>query len=79
MSTDRYNAAYAAACDAPYARTMQPTLRNPTPKHTAAQTASERACVGMQIRLDMSEYSDMHTVSRLIGSPPGYIGYGEVG
>ena len=31
------------------------------------------------IRLDMSEYSEKHTVSRLIGSPPGYIGYGESG
>jgi len=31
------------------------------------------------IRLDMSEYSQEHTVARLIGSPPGYIGYGEGG
>lgn len=31
------------------------------------------------IRLDMSEYSQKHTVSRLIGSPPGYVGYGEGG
>ncbi len=31
------------------------------------------------IRLDMSEYTEAHTVSRLIGSPPGYIGYDEEG
>ena len=29
------------------------------------------------IRLDMSEYMERHSVSRLIGSPPGYVGYGE--
>ena len=29
------------------------------------------------IRLDMSEYQEEHTISKLIGSPPGYIGYGE--
>jgi len=31
------------------------------------------------IRLDMSEYMERHTVSRLIGSPPGYVGYDEGG
>ncbi len=31
------------------------------------------------IRLDMSEYQEKHTVSRLIGSPPGYVGYDEGG
>src|SRR5690606_13435885 len=31
------------------------------------------------IRLDMSEYMEKHTVSRLIGSPPGYIGHEEGG
>ncbi|MER3477552.1 MAG: ATP-dependent Clp protease ATP-binding subunit ClpC, partial [Leptolyngbya sp. ERB_1_2] len=31
------------------------------------------------IRLDMSEYMESHTVSKLIGSPPGYIGYDEGG
>ena len=31
------------------------------------------------IRVDMSEYMEKHTVSRLIGSPPGYVGYGEGG
>jgi ATP-dependent Clp protease ATP-binding subunit ClpB len=31
------------------------------------------------IRIDMSEYQEKHTVSRLIGAPPGYIGYDESG
>ncbi|GAL16079.1 ClpB protein [Vibrio astriarenae] len=29
--------------------------------------------------LNMSEYQEKHTVSRLIGSPPGYVGFGEGG
>ena len=33
----------------------------------------------MVIRIDMSEYMEKHTVSRLIGSPPGYVGYDEGG
>ena len=48
--------------------------------HVAKQLAkylfdSEEA----MIRIDMSEYSEKHNVSRLIGSPPGYVGYGEGG
>ena len=31
------------------------------------------------IRLDMSEYMEQHSVSKLIGSPPGYVGYDEAG
>ena len=31
------------------------------------------------IRLDMSEYMEKHSVSKLIGSPPGYVGYDEAG
>ncbi|MGH2669360.1 MAG: AAA family ATPase, partial [bacterium] len=31
------------------------------------------------VRLDMSEYQERHTVSRMIGSPPGYVGYDEGG
>jgi ATP-dependent Clp protease ATP-binding subunit ClpB len=33
----------------------------------------------MMTRLDMSEYQEKHTVSRLVGAPPGYIGYDEGG
>ena len=31
------------------------------------------------IRLDMSEFQERHTVSRLVGAPPGYVGYEEAG
>src|SRR5207253_4177570 len=31
------------------------------------------------IRLDMSEFQERHTVSRMIGAPPGYVGYDEGG
>lgn len=34
---------------------------------------------GAMIRLDMSEYMEKHSVSRLIGAPPGYVGYDEGG
>ena len=33
----------------------------------------------MLIQLDMSQYMEQHTVSRLFGSPPGYVGYEEGG
>ena len=33
----------------------------------------------MMTRIDMSEYQEKHTVSRLIGAPPGYVGYDEGG
>ena len=31
------------------------------------------------LRFDMSEFGERHTVSRLVGAPPGYVGYGEAG
>ncbi|MBI5567752.1 MAG: AAA family ATPase, partial [Chloroflexi bacterium] len=34
---------------------------------------------GAMVRIDMSEYQEKHTVSRLIGAPPGYVGYDEGG
>ena len=37
-------------------------------------------CMGVElIRFDMSEYMERHTVSRLIGAPPGYVGYDQGG
>lgn len=33
----------------------------------------------LMVRIDMSEYQERHTVSRLIGAPPGYVGYEESG
>ena len=40
-----------------------------------AMFGSEKAL----IRIDMSEYMEKHTVSRMIGSPPGYVGYDDAG
>lgn len=38
------------------------------------------SCLGMKlVRFDMSEYMESHTVSRLIGAPPGYVGYDQGG
>src|SRR5437764_8638211 len=34
---------------------------------------------GSLIRIDMSEYQEKHTVSRLVGAPPGYVGYDQGG
>ena len=34
---------------------------------------------GAVVRIDMSEYTERHTVSRLVGAPPGYVGYEEGG
>ncbi|MGX5657775.1 ATP-dependent Clp protease ATP-binding subunit [Geodermatophilus nigrescens] len=34
---------------------------------------------GRMVRLDMSEFQERHTVSRLVGSPPGYVGYEDAG
>ncbi|HXW43273.1 MAG TPA: ATP-dependent Clp protease ATP-binding subunit, partial [Streptosporangiaceae bacterium] len=42
---------------------------------TEALFGSESAMV----RLDMSEFSERHTVSRMVGAPPGYVGYEEAG
>jgi ATP-dependent Clp protease ATP-binding subunit ClpC len=44
-----------------------------------ALAASVFGSESAMIRLDMSEYMEAHTVAKLIGSPPGYVGYGEGG
>ena len=49
---------------------------------TALAKALARALFGSEsamIRLDMSDYMEKHSISRLVGSPPGYVGYGEGG
>ncbi|MCC3779780.1 AAA family ATPase, partial [Streptomyces sp. UNOB3_S3] len=51
---------------------------------TAVSQAVRRGRAGMgdhdrMIRFDMSEFQEKHTVSRLVGSPPGYVGYEEAG
>ncbi|MGO2746543.1 ATP-dependent Clp protease ATP-binding subunit [Microbacterium sp.] len=42
-------------------------------------TGSGQAAGGSVIRFDMSEFGERHTVSRLVGAPPGYVGYDEAG
>ena len=37
------------------------------------------ACPSRHTRIDMSEYQEKHSVSRLVGAPPGYVGYDEGG
>lgn len=48
-------------------------------KTLSAKTLSEFFFFGRMVRIDMSEYQEKHTVSRLIGAPPGYIGHDEPG
>ena len=48
----------------------------------ACQGACAASCLirpKRSIRLDMSEFMEKHSVSRIIGSPPGYVGYDEAG
>ncbi|RKP04962.1 P-loop containing nucleoside triphosphate hydrolase protein [Thamnocephalis sphaerospora] len=45
-------------------------------KALAAELFDSEACM---VRIDMSEYMESHSVSRLIGAPPGYVGYDEGG
>jgi len=48
--------------------------------HLAKQIAKEMfGSEGALIRVDMSEYQEKHSVSRLVGAPPGYVGYEEGG
>jgi len=48
--------------------------------HLAKQIAKEMfGSEDALIRIDMSEYQEKHTVSRLVGAPPGYVGYEEGG
>lgn len=48
-------------------------------KTLSAKTIASEFMFNRLVRLDMSEYQERHTVSRLIGSPPGYIGHDEPG
>ncbi|MFM7977691.1 MAG: AAA family ATPase, partial [Candidatus Fonsibacter sp.] len=48
--------------------------------HLAKQIAKEMfGSEDALIRVDMSEYQEKHTVSKLVGAPPGYVGYEEGG
>src|SRR5439155_294506 len=62
------------------------SLRDKERKLTQKKTELERTLAEFlfgdedaMIQVDMSEYMDKHSVSRLVGSPPGYIGYDEGG
>ena len=48
-------------------------------KTSLARVLADTIYDGKMLRIDMSEYSEKHSVARLIGSPPGYIGYNEGG
>jgi len=48
-------------------------------KTETARALADTIYGGKMHRIDMSEYSEQHSISRLIGSPPGYVGYGEGG
>ncbi len=55
-------------------------LAGPTGVGKTEVTKQLAQCLGIElIRFDMSEYMERHTVSRLIGAPPGYVGYDQGG
>ncbi|RMH47737.1 MAG: ATP-dependent Clp protease ATP-binding subunit ClpA [Gammaproteobacteria bacterium] len=55
-------------------------LAGPTGVGKTEVTKQLAKCLGIElIRFDMSEYMERHTVSRLIGAPPGYVGYDQGG
>lgn len=55
-------------------------LAGPTGVGKTEVTRQLALILGMElVRFDMSEYSERHTVSRLVGAPPGYVGYDEGG
>ena len=52
----------------------------PTGVGTTEVTRQLATCLGVElVRFDMSEYMERHTVSRLIGAPPGYVGFDQGG
>jgi ATP-dependent Clp protease ATP-binding subunit ClpC len=65
---------------APVARSSSPA--RPASGRPSCPRRSPSSCSATRTRLillDMSEYMEKHTVSRLVGSPPGYVGYEEGG
>jgi ATP-dependent Clp protease ATP-binding subunit ClpC len=46
---------------------------------TAKAIAEELFQSGALVRIDLSEYAEAHTAARLVGAPPGYVGYGDGG
>ncbi len=57
-----------------------PVRRSPPASARPKSPASSRWSMGVEfLRFDMSEYMERHTVSRLIGAPPGYVGFDQGG
>ena len=48
-------------------------------KTETARVLAEDLFDGALVRIDLSEYAEAHTAARLVGAPPGYVGYGEGG
>ncbi len=48
-------------------------------KTETAKALADELFDGALVRIDLSEYSEPHTAARLVGAPPGYVGYGEGG
>ena len=48
-------------------------------KTETARALADELFGGALVRIDLSEYAEPHTAARLVGAPPGYVGYGEGG
>jgi ATP-dependent Clp protease ATP-binding subunit ClpC len=48
-------------------------------KTETARVLADDLFDGALVRIDLSEYAEAHTAARLVGAPPGYVGYGEGG
>ena len=48
-------------------------------KTETAKAVADELFDGALVRIDLSEYAEPHTAARLVGAPPGYVGYGEGG
>ncbi|HEY2028488.1 MAG TPA: AAA family ATPase, partial [Myxococcales bacterium] len=48
-------------------------------KTETARALADELFDGALVRIDLSEYAEAHTAARLVGAPPGYVGYGEGG
>jgi ATP-dependent Clp protease ATP-binding subunit ClpC len=48
-------------------------------KTETAKALADELFDGALVRIDLSEYAEPHTAARLVGAPPGYVGYGEGG
>ncbi len=68
----RATARWARSCSSGRPASARPSSSRRSPSGCSRPSSS-------LVRIDMSEYREPHTVARLIGSPPGYVGYGDGG